>query len=89
MSAAYRVVVAERKEIEAVTVICGECGAEVSVKAGTAKAPYACPSCGLDYGQNVLEALTALGRFHRFAATAEGHSGKAIFRFAIKQTDGA
>jgi DNA replicative helicase MCM subunit Mcm2 (Cdc46/Mcm family) len=87
MSAAYRVVTAERKEIAVVTIICEGCGSEVSVNAGTAKAPYACPSCELNYGQTVMEALVALGRFHRSAAAAEEHSGKPIFRFAIKQAD--
>jgi len=87
MTAAYRVVVAERKEIAVVTVICDECSAEVSVDPGIAKIPYACPSCGKGYSESTTTALTALGRFHRSATTAEEQAGKPIFRFHIKQAD--
>ena len=87
MTAAYRVVVAERKEIAIVTVICEECSVEVSVDVGTAGIPHSCPSCGKGYNENATTALTALGRFHRSAATAEEQAGKPIFRFTIKQAD--
>ena len=87
MTAAYRVVVAERKDIAAVTVICAECGSEMSMDARTAKVPYSCSCCGREYGENTRQALTALGRFHRFAATEEEHAEKPVFRFTIKQED--
>jgi hypothetical protein len=85
---AYRVVVAERKDIGSVTVVCGECKAEVSVDAETARVPISCPSCGLEYGEAAKGALEALGTFHRMATRAETHSaGKPVFRFHIKQSD--
>lgn len=85
MTAAYRVVVAERKDIASVTVVCEDCGSEVSVSTATAKIPHWCPSCERQYDENVREALTALGRFHRLGAAAEEHAGKPIFRFNIRQ----
>jgi uncharacterized CHY-type Zn-finger protein len=85
---AYRVVVAEREEIGAVTIVCGECKAEVSVHAETATVPISCPSCGMEYGEAAKAALEALGTFHRMATRAETHSaGKPVFRFQIKQPD--
>ncbi len=85
MAAAYRAVVAERKEMVVVTIVCDGCGSEVSVDPGTAKAPYACPSCEKSYENNVREAVVALGRFHRHAAVAEGpNNGKSIFSFHIR-----
>lgn len=88
MTAAYRVVVAERRDIAIVTLVCGECKSEVSVKAETATVPIACPSCGIEYGEAAKEALEALGKFHRMATKAETHSaGKPIFRFQIKQSE--
>jgi transposase-like protein len=87
MAAAYRVVVAERKEIATITIICPDCTAEVSVDAQTARIPFACPSCSKDFSDQLREALNSLGRFHRLAATEEGHAGKPLFRFSIKQAD--
>jgi hypothetical protein len=87
MTAAYRVVVAERKDIATVTVVCPECEAEVSLKIATAKVPEYCPSCEMRYRLPIGEALAALGRFHRSAATAEETEGKPVFRFSIKQDD--
>lgn len=83
----YRVVTAERKDIIMVTIICDECGSEVSVNIETAKIPDACPSCSKAYGEKTASALAALGRFHREAATAESYCGKPIFRFNIKQAE--
>lgn len=87
MTAAYRVVVAERKDIAVVTIVCPECGSEVSLAMETARIPESCPSCEMVYRLPVRDALAALGRFHRSAATAEEHAEKPIFRFQIKQTD--
>ena len=87
MAAAYRVVVAERKDIEVVTVACAECGAELSLTIATARVPEYCPSCQIIYPIPIGEALAALGRFQRCAATAEQHAGKPIFRFSIRQTE--
>jgi hypothetical protein len=86
MTAAYRLVAAERKDIAIVTVIC-ECGSAVSLNIATANVPYHCSSCGKGYGENVTNALECLGRFHRLAGTAEEHAKRPIFRFDIKQTD--
>lgn len=85
MTAAYRVVVAEREDIATVTVVCEKCGSEVSLIAETAVVPVACPSCGREYGKTITEALVAFARFHRFAKGAEELSAKPLFRFNIKQ----
>jgi len=87
MSAAYRVVIAERKDIEVLTVVCPECEAEVSLKAATARMPEFCPSCGRPYSIPVAEALAAFGRFQRTATTAEQNSEKPIFRFSIRELE--
>jgi hypothetical protein len=87
MTAAYRVVVADRKDVEAVTIVCPECGAELSLMAMTARLPEYCPSCQMRYKVPMVDALAALGRFHRAAATAEEIEGKPIFKFSIKQSD--
>lgn len=83
----HRAVVAERKDIAVVTVECPECGSEVSLSIETARVPESCPSCQATYRLPTKEALAALGRFHRAAATAEENEGKPIFRFSIKQAD--
>jgi predicted RNA-binding Zn-ribbon protein involved in translation (DUF1610 family) len=87
MTAAYRVVVADRKDVEVVTIVCPECGAELSLKIATARLPEYCPSCQLVFRIPIPEALSALGRFQRAAATAEETWGKPIFKFSIKQAD--
>ena len=86
MTAAYRVVVAERKEIAGVTVNC-ECGARLMFPVETALIPSACASCNKPYSQSVTAALIALGRFHREAAAAEASAEHPIFHFEIKQED--
>lgn len=86
MTAAYRVVAAERKDIEIVTIICPKCASEVSVPIGTALAPEACPSCGRPYGDGVLSALAGLARFQQRAADAEQSNGKPLFRFSIRES---
>lgn len=87
MTAAYRVVVAERKEIAMATLACPECGSELSLNMETAKIPQYCASCDLPFETATKEALAALGRFHRLAATAEEHAGKPVFRFQIREKD--
>jgi predicted RNA-binding Zn-ribbon protein involved in translation (DUF1610 family) len=82
----YRAVVAG-KDIEVVTLVCPECGAEVSLKIQSARVPEYCPSCQMIYRVPIGEAIAALGRFHRAAATAEENEGKSIFRFSIRQAD--
>jgi hypothetical protein len=84
---AYRAVVAERKDIEAVTLVCPECGSEVSLCIQKARIPEYCPSCQMVYRLPISEALAALGRFHRAAATAEENEGKPIFKFQIRQAE--
>jgi hypothetical protein len=87
MTAAYRVVVADRKDVEVLTIVCPECSAELSLTIATARVPEYCPSCQMIYRLPIGEALSALGRFQRAAATAEQNEGKSIFRFSIKQTE--
>jgi len=84
---AYRAVVAERRDIEVVTVVCPECSSELALKIETARMPEYCPSCQMAYRVPIQGALAALGRFHLEAATAEEHAGKQIFHFNIKQVD--
>jgi uncharacterized protein (UPF0212 family) len=84
MAAAFRVVVADRKDVEVVTIVCPECGAELSIAIQTAGIPESCPSCQMQYTKVMVDGLVALGRFHRNAAIAEEQIGKSIFRFAIK-----
>lgn len=86
MTAAYRVVAAERKDLATVTVICPECGSEVSLLIEKARVPEACPSCYKQYGPNVVNALTAFGRFQREAITAEEIAAKPLFRFSIRES---
>jgi hypothetical protein len=86
---AYRVVVAERKEILVVSILCGECGCEISIDAGAARVPSRCPSCERRYSPHIMSALEALGTFHRDAATAEEQSKKPVFRFHIRQAGDA
>lgn len=85
MTAAYRVVVAERKDMEAVTVICPECNSEVSVLIGKSLAPEGCPSCRRPYGENVLAALAGLARFQQRGNAAETAAGKPVFKFSIRE----
>ena len=87
MAAAYRAVVAERKDIVVITIGCERCGSEVSVNAEIAIVPVACPSCGREYDGNATSALVSLSRFHKAAKTAEEQAGKPLFRFHIKQND--
>lgn len=82
---AYHAVVAERKDIAVVTILCGDCKSEVSIDAASARVPVRCPSCGSDYSPNARLALKAFGEFQRFATTAEDHAKKPVFRFSIKQ----
>lgn len=84
MTAAFRVVIADRKDIEVVTLVCPECGAEVCLKIATARVPEYCPSCQMRYRAPIGDALAALGRFHRTAATAEEMEKKPIFKFSIQ-----
>jgi hypothetical protein len=85
MTAAYRVVVAERKEVAEITIVCPECGAALSIEVETAGVPESCPSCQMRYTKTMVDGLVALGRFHRNATIAEEQIGKPIFRFAIKE----
>lgn len=87
MTAAYRVIIAERKDVASVTLICPEYASEVSLAAEKARTPDAYPSFTRQYGEGVKTALSGLARFHRQAATEEEHAGKPLFHFSIKQTD--
>ncbi|MEI9977558.1 MAG: hypothetical protein WDN23_00925 [Edaphobacter sp.] len=80
-------VIAERKDVAIMTIICDKCEVEVSVKAETSVIPDACPSCLREYGKNMIEALLAFKRFHSYANTVEEQAGKSVFRLTIKQTE--
>ncbi len=80
MTAAYRIVAAERKEIAIVSVAC-ECGATISLDIRTAQVPASCASCGKQYSEKAKLALAALGRFHREAEAEESVDGGVKFRF--------
>lgn len=86
MTAAYRVVDVERKDLETVTVICPECSSQVSVLIATCLAPEVCPSCRRPYGENVLTALAGLARFQRLGKAEEHITGKPIFKFSIQES---
>jgi hypothetical protein len=85
MTAAYRVVTAERNDLAIVTVVCDECSSSIALKIETAKVPEQCASCGKQYSEKIKAALAALGRFHREAITAEEQAGKPVFRFEIRE----
>ncbi len=85
MAPAYHVTIAERKDIAIVTVLCNECDTGVSLQIETARVPENCPSCGKSFSNKMQVALTALGRFHREAASEEASMGKPLFRFEIKE----
>ncbi len=87
MTAAYRVVVADCKDIRTLTIVCPECGSEVSLSIETARVPEYCPSCQMQYSLQMREAMGALGRFHRAATAAEEIASKPVFRFSIRQAD--
>lgn len=89
MTAAYRVVVADRKDIAIVSVVCDECNSAISLGVATASIPASCASCGKQYDQNTTTALAALARFHREAKTAEEKAGKPIFRFEMRDLQGS
>lgn len=86
---AYSVVVAERKDINKVTLACQFCGCEVGANLETIRIPDACPSCHKAFDDNVLGALAALEQFHLKAKTAEDKTGKTAFRFEIRQAEAA
>jgi hypothetical protein len=86
MTAAYRIVAAERNDLAVVTVVCDDCSSAIALKIETAKVPEQCASCGKPYSENIKAALAALGRFHREASTAETKAGKPLFRFEIRDS---
>lgn len=83
---AYRVVVAERKDIVVISIVCDECSSVVSLNAETAAIPSNCASCGKQYSENIRTAIGGFCRFHRSAKAEEQH-GKPVFRFEIKQVE--
>lgn len=92
----YRVVVAERKELATVTIVCPnpKCGAQTSLDIETerppstsnpGKIPHYCACCELPYDDLILEALGGLATFHRAARKAETKCNATIFTFGIRQ----
>jgi hypothetical protein len=84
MTPVFKVLIAERIDISTVTIVCSDCGTEVSFNAEKAAPPSMCSSCSTQFSEHTANALSALIRFHREAKTAEDQSKKTIFRFAIK-----
>ncbi len=84
---AYRAIVAERKDIATVTVLCEKCSSELSIDAESANIPESCPCCGREYDGEARTALTAIIRFHKSAKSAEERTGKRLFQFTIKQAE--
>jgi hypothetical protein len=91
---AYHVVVAERKDLAVVTIVCPnpKCGAATSIDVSrqqelmdksAGKIPESCPSCDESFGHEAVAALRSLAAFHRGAIAAEGNKGP-TFRFEIK-----
>jgi predicted RNA-binding Zn-ribbon protein involved in translation (DUF1610 family) len=89
MTAAYRVFVAERGDLDSVTFVCPECQTAVKIKIETARVPEGCASCGAGLDENSQAALAALARFHRTAHAAEEKAGKSLFRFEIRERENA
>lgn len=87
MTAAYRVVIADRGDIAKVTVVCPSCEAALSLTIETANIPENCSSCGWVLRKNVRDALAALARFHRDGKQAETEVGKGMFRFEIRDRE--
>jgi protein-arginine kinase activator protein McsA len=87
MTAAYRVVIAELKDIPTVTVVCDECACEISLNLDTSRMPEGCAACSKQWSDNIKNALAGLARFRRMGKTAEEAAGKPIFRFQIKQAE--
>jgi len=84
---AYRVVVAERKDIAVMSIVCDECSSRISINAETASVPVNCASCGKQYSENIRTAIGGFSRFHRSAKAEEQQAGKAVFLFEIKQVE--
>ncbi len=87
MTAAYRVFVADRTDIEKVTLVCPVCEAALSLNIEVANIPERCSSCGRVFRQNARDALAALARFQREGKKAEQDAGKPIFRFEIRERE--
>jgi hypothetical protein len=85
MTAACRIVAANRQDISIVTVTCEKCSSAIALEIETARVPEQCASCGNQYGESLKAALAALARFHREARAAEGRANKPLFRFEIKE----
>lgn len=88
MTAAYRITVAERRDLAIVTVIC-ECDTALSLRIESAMIPERCASCGKPFNEKTKAALGALARFHRDGKAAEEIAGKPVFRFEIRTDDEA
>ena len=77
MTAAYRVFVADRADVEKVTLVCPSCEAALSLHVETANIPEQCSSCGHVFRKNARDALAALARFQREGRQAEQEDGEA------------
>jgi hypothetical protein len=95
---AHQVIVAERKDLSSITVVClsEKCGARTSfdiarprdpMEKGAGRVPESCPSCDEPFGHNAVSALRALASFHRSAAEAEA-SKQVAFQFEIRDEVG-
>jgi hypothetical protein len=79
---AYRITIAELKDLSEVTLICGneKCSTQITLDALNAPNPDACPTCGKTFDESLKAALAALCRFHREMAQT-----KARIEFQIKE----
>ena len=94
---AYRVIVAERKDLPSITVICPTCGTRTSFdrleeenlppSGDRRRIPKHCASCESPFGDYVMDALRGLAAFYRASRAAEGKAGKPIFQFEIRQPE--
>lgn len=85
---AYRVTVAERKDLLVISVVCDECDTVVSLDLSKVAVPPNCSGCGKQYSEPLRKALGFFAGFLREAKIAEEQTGKGIFRFEIKSFDG-
>ena len=76
---AYRMTIAELKDLSEVTVICRDCSMRLTLPVETGLMPERCPSCNKVFDQHLAASFTALGRFVR-----EGKATESRIEFAIK-----
>jgi uncharacterized CHY-type Zn-finger protein len=79
MMTAYKVTVAELKDLSEVTVVCGNCRSRLMLPTETLIAPEQCPSCNKVFDEDLRNALGSLNRF-----VVRAKQSKSAVEFAIK-----